>query len=188
MRKVFIDCGGHIGESIVRFKNSKDYERDFVIYSFEPVPHLYKNYCNWDDINFLDRAVWIEDGDIDFFVDRTHEKASGSTILKEKESGKLDKERPLKCKSIDFSKWLKSNFKKEDYIILKMDIEGAEYKVLEKMIEDGSIGLIDKAYIEFHYEKVKVEKSYHDLIIKKLKYLDGFTLLPEMHKYFGIKN
>lgn len=29
MRKIFLDCGGHIGESIKRFKKSEDYAIDF---------------------------------------------------------------------------------------------------------------------------------------------------------------
>ncbi len=52
--------------------------------------------------------------------------------------------------AIDFSKWVLSNFEKEDYIILKMDIEGSEYKVLPKMIDDGSIEYINTLIIEWH--------------------------------------
>ena len=188
MRKVFLDCGGHIGESIMRFKKSKDYEKDYLIYSFEPVPHLYKRYSHWEDVTFFDFAVWIEDGEIEFFIDKTHNSASGSTMMKEKTSGKLDRDNPLVCKSIDFSKWLKENFTEDDYIIPKMDIEGAEYEVLRKMIDDGSINLVDKAYVEFHWEKVKVDEKVHDDLIVNLEAIEGFELLPEMHEYMGIKN
>ena len=52
--------------------------------------------------------------------------------------------------AIDFSKWVLENFTEEDFIILKMDIEGSEYKVLPKMIEDGSIKFINKLIIEWH--------------------------------------
>tara|TARA_B100001113_G_scaffold67631_1_gene52159 strand:- start:664 stop:1362 length:699 start_codon:yes stop_codon:yes gene_type:complete len=55
-----------------------------------------------------------------------------------------------KVEAIDFSKWVLDNFKKEDFIILKMDIEGSEYKVLPKMISDGSIGYINTLIIEWH--------------------------------------
>jgi len=33
---------------------------------------------------------------------------------------------------IDFSHWLSANFSIRDYMIVKMDIEGAEYEVLER--------------------------------------------------------
>jgi len=52
--------------------------------------------------------------------------------------------------AIDFSKWVIENFTEEDFIVLKMDIEGSEYKVLPKMIEDGSIKFINNLIIEWH--------------------------------------
>ena len=57
---------------------------------------------------------------------------------------------PVSVESIDFSQWIKDNFSKEDYIFLKMDIEGSEYKVLPKMIDDGTITYIDSLVIEWH--------------------------------------
>jgi len=53
--------------------------------------------------------------------------------------------------AIDFSKWVMENFDKNDQIVLKMDIEGSEYKVLPKMIEDGSISYINNLIIEWHH-------------------------------------
>ena len=35
-----------------------------------------------------------------------------------------------------------------------MDVEGAEYKVLEKMIDKGTINYVDKLYVEFHGMRV----------------------------------
>ena len=51
---------------------------------------------------------------------------------------------------IDFSRWLSANFSIRDYIIVKMDIEGAEYEVLEKMIRDGTLQMVNELYVEFH--------------------------------------
>jgi hypothetical protein len=35
-----------------------------------------------------------------------------------------------------------------------MDIEGAEYDVLEKMVKDGSIYYVNELYIEWHSFKI----------------------------------
>ena len=59
-------------------------------------------------------------------------------------------EEPVSVECIDFSKWIKDNFSKEDYIFVKMDIEGSEYKILPKMIEDGTMSYIDTLVIEWH--------------------------------------
>ena len=63
------------------------------------------------------------------------------------------------------SKWITENFDKDDYIILKMDVEGAEYKVLEKMINENTINYVNKLYVEFH--GMRVFKTKEDT--KKLR-------------------
>ena len=35
-----------------------------------------------------------------------------------------------------------------------MDIEGAEYQVLNKMLKDKTLEFIDIAFIEYHYERI----------------------------------
>jgi FkbM family methyltransferase len=56
----------------------------------------------------------------------------------------------VKVESFDLSQWIIDNFSSDDFIVLKMDIEGSEYEVLPKMIKDGSINYIDHAFIEWH--------------------------------------
>tara|TARA_Y200000002_G_scaffold310978_1_gene267891 strand:+ start:913 stop:1614 length:702 start_codon:yes stop_codon:yes gene_type:complete len=56
----------------------------------------------------------------------------------------------IEIESIDLSKWIIDNFDKNDLIVLKMDIEGAEYKILPKMFKDGSANYINYAFIEWH--------------------------------------
>ena len=53
-------------------------------------------------------------------------------------------------KSVDFSGFLGERFKQEDFIAVKMDIEGAEYPVLEKLISDNRLNYIDLLFVEFH--------------------------------------
>ncbi len=45
---------------------------------------------------------------------------------------------------IDLSKWIMETFTIEDYIIFKLDVEGAEYEILRKMINDKAFKYIDK--------------------------------------------
>ena len=181
MRKIFIDAGAHIGESVDRFKASDEYSSDFEIFCFEPVPHFLKYFANRQDITFYNNAVWINNDSSHFFVDETHNKASGSTLNKDKKSGKLNVDKPITVQCIDFDKWIKDNFAKDDYIILKMDIEGAEYNVLPRMISHGSIEYIDKAYVEFHWEKIGMTKEQHVDLIGRLNSLGSFELCPEFY-------
>lgn len=50
----------------------------------------------------------------------------------------------------DFSKWLKNTVTESDFVVCKIDIEGAEFDVLNKCIEDDTLKLINVLDIEFH--------------------------------------
>jgi len=191
-RNIFIDCGGHMGESIKLFLKSPLYKSDFLLYTFEPIINIDKYLVKKRNkginiITFRD-AVWINDGVVDFYVrnGRNDKYNVGSTLIKEKITGRLNKNKPISTKCIDFSRWLLNNFNSDDFIILKMDIEGAEYAVLNKMIEDKSINLIKKLFIEFHWDKIRMTEKDHKLMIEKLTNIKSLELLPEM-KYVFLK-
>ena len=46
------------------------------------------------------------------------------------------------------------SFSKKDFIVCKMNIEGAEYNTLERMIYDGSISYINHLYVSWHNTKI----------------------------------
>jgi len=71
--------------------------------------------------------------------------------------------------SIDFSFWLSWIVRPGDKVRLKMDIEGAEYEVLPKMLEDGTIQLVDELIIEWHDFKVGVEKRVTKLLRDRIR-------------------
>ena len=93
----------------------------------------------------------------------------GSSVYKAKRTGNLDKEHPRKTPCIDFSKWIKDHFKKTDNIVLKMNIEGAEYDILEKMIADGTIEYINTLFCQFHWQRIGVSIDRHNKLVLALK-------------------
>ncbi|XP_070549885.1 uncharacterized protein [Ptychodera flava] len=52
--------------------------------------------------------------------------------------------------TVDLSQWIQRNVDKKDYVIFKLDVEGAEYGILRKMLKDGTFAWIDKFYGEYH--------------------------------------
>lgn len=171
MRKVFIDCGANIGKMTNRFyleHKEEEYEYYAFEMNFKLIDAIKKNN---PDINMAihNKAVWIHDDGITMYLGKTKD-AYGSTILKNKQTGRVRYHRPLKIESIDFSKWLLDNFSKDDYIVLKMDIEGAEYDVLDKMIKDETILYLNELQIEFHHDKFDLKdiKTKHQNIVNYL--------------------
>lgn len=171
MKKVYIDCGTWKGLSLETFmKHNTDYE----IHAFDPV----RVYDYPPEVHYHKEAVWIEDCVKKFYVNRDKPNA-GSSLYKGKTTGKLDRKHPKKATCIDFPKWITDNFEKTDYIILVMNIEGAEYPILHKMMEDRTIEYIDELYVSPHAQKIKGMGGWQATLVKalekeKVNYRKGF--------------
>jgi hypothetical protein len=183
-RKIFLDCGANRGQSILQFVKNYPYSKRYEIYSFECTKN--KDILNsWHSsadrvkqqvksISLLEKAVWIEDNDDLIFYDSGNESSS---IIKEKNcTGKT------KVSSIDISKFIASNFSKDYEIILKIDIEGAEYSVLDKMLSDGTIDYINRIYGELHGPKCGVSYS------KDLEMIDRLDKSGHLLYYWDATN
>lgn len=167
MKKVFIDGGAHKGESVKHFYNVFPDANEYEVHSFEANPNLWE-LVEQEKTILHKFAIWDKDGEEDFWLSRFHNE--GSTLLKKKTTGKVDYNKPIKVKTIDFSKWLQDNFTKDDYIVLKLDIEGAEYKVVDKMFNDGTLNWINEFWGELHLpNKIhSLPNNARDVLLKQL--------------------
>ena len=69
----------------------------------------------------------------------------------------------VKVESVDFSYWLKNNTAATDDIMVKMDIEGAEYDIIDKMFVDGTINRVQIIIIECPSKKLHRRKRIGEL-------------------------
>jgi FkbM family methyltransferase len=174
-KKVFIDAGANIGQSIENFIKNWQNWREFEIHSFEANPRLvryFDKYKDIENINFYNKAVWINDGSVEFYL--CNSGNCSSSVVGSKITGNLDKI-PTIIPCIDISNFIKNRYKKEDYIILKIDIEGGEYELVQHMIDNKTFEYVDVLYIEFHNRKVGKTKQ------------DDEFLLNEMHKFTNME-
>lgn len=161
-RNIFIDCGAHFGESIRHFMNTKMYSsRKWEIFSFEAHPYGFsqipKSYKKASNITVENKAVWIEETKKDLYFGRGC--YGGCSLIKEKKTGHFDLNNPISVDCFDFSLWMKQNFTDDDFIVLKMDIEGAEYQVIAKMLKDNTFSMVNEFFVEFHNAKIDIPKS-----------------------------
>tara|TARA_Y100000310_G_scaffold309131_1_gene352938 strand:- start:2974 stop:3690 length:717 start_codon:yes stop_codon:yes gene_type:complete len=95
-------------------------------------------------------AIWHTEEKRDFYIGIDEFGDLGSTLIKEKEE-KLDRDNPLSVQCIDIRKFLKDNFKPEDMVMLKLDIEGAEYDVLPELLKDiDAMTILKSLFVEWH--------------------------------------
>jgi FkbM family methyltransferase len=172
LRHIFIDCGGHDGCSIRRFINDFDPKGRFKMVTFEPNELYASCYSGFPRHRLIQAAVHDQDGVQDFFLDR--EDGDGSTLFRNKLTrenggyGLLDVEHPARVQTIDLSAWVGKNTTIFDYVILKLDVEGAEYDILEKMIRDRTIRRIRCLFIEWHWERIGVSRERHEALVHEL--------------------
>lgn len=166
---IFIDCGAHCGESILRAK--RQFGIDTKIISFEPIPYfaeeIRKIWQDDDSVDIVNAAVWVEDGIDEFQLSSTI--TDGSSLLKVPIKEGEGEYLSIQVNTFDFSHFLKQ-FKERDFkLIVKFDIEGAEYQVLSKMINEGTIHYIDEFWGEWHEAKTDEQKKCQKEVFNYLK-------------------
>lgn len=133
---VIYDCGSNIGLSCIYFKKLFPAA---IIKAFEADPNIAKYLNNnlyqngFTDVEVIEKAVWIEDGEIDI----NSEGADASTIF--------SSDANLKVESVRLKKLLE---KEQRVDLLKMDIEGAEVQVLNDC--RNNLSSVRNIFIEFH--------------------------------------
>jgi len=147
-----IDCGSNIGLSIIYFKNNFPKAK---IIGFEPDPKIFailkKNTARFNDLILYNKAVSKEKGRLNFeceggFSGRLNNEPSGINII------------PVDAEPL-------SPYIDRKVDLLKIDIEGAEYGVLQEI--QPKLKMVDKLFIEYH--SVHNKEQELDLILSILK-------------------
>jgi FkbM family methyltransferase len=133
---IIFDCGANVGTSCLYFKQLfpnakiKAFEADPMIANVLK-SNLAKNGIS--DVEVINKAVWIDDGGIEF----GSEGADGGSINASGNKIKID--------SIRLQDFLD---KEPEVDLLKIDIEGAEYEVLKDCA--NSLSNVKNIFVEYH--------------------------------------
>lgn len=152
---VIIDCGANMGLSLLFF--SQNYPNS-TIYAFEPdnsvLDVLQKNIQTFEikQVTLFKKAVWSTNGIFEFFTD----KGMGGRIGME-----YNNQTPSKVETIRLKDFIGD--KRIDF--LKMDIEGAEYNVIEDC--EPILHQIENIFIEYHSIIEEEQKLDNILLILK---------------------
>ena len=154
MKYIYIDGGARIGESIeiILDKRPELLGCDSYLYEcnpnhFDTLDDIKKTNLNYNFI-IKKEALWVENVEKEFFISVDKWGDLGCTLKPEKRE-MLDLQNPLTVKCVNINELI-NTFNDDDYIILKLDVEGAEYDILNHMLDTGTINKINELYVEFH--------------------------------------
>ena len=193
-KRIFIDCGTHMFQGFKEFSQTHAIDLSWECYSFEANPITYSRSKDIyeqlvkEGYNLTHRNVAVSsyNGTIKVNCEGTDQNwelgwGQGSNTLENPPT--VDKlwghelkyfDTSRRVKSIDFSDFIKEVCNEEDYVLIKMDIEGSEFDVLDHLLSSTSASLISEIYVEFHErffedsENRKEKKESYKVAFEKL--------------------
>ncbi|XP_066266855.1 uncharacterized protein [Branchiostoma lanceolatum] len=166
-RKILLDCGANVASTVQLFRETYPDGKDYIIHSFELDARLAPYFASYSNhVLHCPVAVAGEDGNITAYAESAWKPDKGAVAGKDMQWGggaiyasESEKQGEIHGRRfgvrnvipmVDLSTWIQENTALEDYVIFKLDVEGAEYDILDKMVKEGTFKWIDKFYGEFH--------------------------------------
>jgi|LakMenEpi03Aug12_release.lakeMendotaPanAssembly.Ray.scaffolds.fasta_scaffold723563_1 FkbM family methyltransferase len=163
-----IDAGANVG-LVTKVLLSQDNPAIKRLWSFEPDPDAFLQLHSINDLRLskFNVALWDSDGTSTLFRHKSwleNHSHTSSSLLKSKSN--VNAMNSVTVTKVDFARVINdSSFNK---VTIKMDIEGAEYRVINHLIKSGSMIKIDKIYCEFHPNSLRFGYTMHLLLWAKL--------------------
>lgn len=170
MKKVFIDCGSNLGQGYEKVKSLQKIDSSWDVFMFEPNPNcidvLKRKYSRCPNITIRQEGVYNKNGTTEFFITtdlsgKINKHSEGSKIsemLNMFTSRKIfyDYADPIIINLIRLSDFIKSLQSNE--IVLKIDVEGCEFDIINDLIDEKSLLKIRHVYVEFHNYAIDKDK------------------------------
>lgn len=147
-----IDFGAHVGNATTEFARRAKH-----VHAFEPNPIIFEVLQRqtklYPNVTLHNKAISDVSAKVDLFYEniKPGKHFEGSTIVSNKSNVSYCNK--VTVDAVDVSSFIESLG--ESVTCVKMDIEGAEYKVLDRLLETKHINRIGKLYIECHVDRIE---------------------------------
>lgn len=130
---IVVDLGCATVGGVDSLATLADEYRPDRIYGFDPSPHwdIDVECVNGVPVTLSRTAAWVYDGKVSYHDDSNCSYVGGPGDL-------------VPC--FDFSAWLREH----GPAVVKVDIEGGEYPLLEQLLCDGTDSLVQELLVEWH--------------------------------------
>ena len=172
-RKVYVDLGANHGVTVENFLRDQPATE---VFAFEPAPELAKElrekFSNHTNVHIIEAAAWVADEKITFYPGDQSDKSSTLLTGKSETSPwKIRYDSGFDVQGIDIAKWLLNHTSDDDLVVMKMDVEGSEYRLLPRLMETKALSRLREIRVEWHWDRYpdEVTEARHHEIRDKLK-------------------
>lgn len=163
MKTVFLDLGCYDGDSAMPLLETNKILGEPVVkvIGFDPRPDLANRYkelmATYPGCKFVAAAAWVRDGEEQFTI-RPKDAPYGSTMMQNKHDWGMGE--VVTVKTFDLAEYVRQLAASYDRIIIKIDVEGAEYQLIEHLLNQGVMQFVDKLLVEWHDRKLRPIERY----------------------------
>ncbi|KAF8683834.1 hypothetical protein HU200_044772 [Digitaria exilis] len=167
-RYVYIDVGARGYGSSIGGWFRKQYPKQnhtFEVFAVEADPAFHGEYATKKGVTLLPYAAWVRNETLTFEINDGPGK-NGETRTKRGNGRGMGRIRHAagaakgvssgevrRVPAFDLAAWLKRTVSEQDYVVMKMDVEGTEFDLIPRMIDTGAICLVDELFLECHYNR-----------------------------------
>lgn len=166
---IAIDCGANIGMVTEQMA-----ARGATVFAFEPNPHaflvLQERFTANSNVHCLNQGVLDREGELPLYFHENSDEdevkwSVGSSFVSTK--GNIKKDKSVVVKIIDIVEFIAELSQKVK--ILKLDVEGVEIEILNKLIDTGVLDKVGLVLVETHEEKMPELKEKTEKLREKIR-------------------
>ena len=157
--KYVIDCGSNYFDGLKSLNRIYSFDESWKIDCFEANPLTYQDSLdskpNYNcEVTVHNKAIWKNEGFVNVNINADLPLDNGTNILETppdrdiQYNRKFNWQDKISVPCVDLAKIIKDS--NSNFIVVKMDIEGAEFEVLQHLIKENVLQKINHLYVEFH--------------------------------------
>jgi FkbM family methyltransferase len=162
-RYIYIDVGARSYGSSIGSWFRKHYPKQnhtFQVYAIEADPAFHSEYAAKKGVTLLPYAAWVRNETLKFEIngdppgkeDEAKANGRGMGRIRPAAGNRMSGE-VRSVPAFDFAEWLKQTVTEQDYVVMKMDVEGTEFELIPRLFDTGAICLVDELFLECHYNR-----------------------------------